>query len=361
MSALKTFPRWKREMRKEAILLTFLSLTALAFGPPVLKEKDTGGLKFYPCQIKSLAESNPPAVEARAFLLADYTTGTILLARNEHEKLPPASLTKIMTAILALENSSLSDSVTVSTRAAAADLPKLGLLPGQKISMEDLLHGLLLISANDAATAIAEHIAGTQEAFVEMMNRKASELGMKDTHFTNPQGFDDENHLSTAYDLWLLARYSLSNPIFARMVATSGWKGLTSINRFLSLYPGADGVKTGTTLMAGECLVASATRGNQKGLVILLNSPDRYGEAATLLDYYFRNYTLVPLSNPDLDLIKKPSGEVVSLKVEGEGSILVEKWKFPLLRFYRKLSPDELVVYLGDRVIFSRPLKRSEN
>jgi len=361
LRALKTFPRWKKEMRKKSILLTLLSLTALAFGPPVLKEKDVGGLKFYPCQIKSMVESTPPAIEARAFLLADYTTGTILLARNEHEKLPPASLTKVMTAILALENSSLSDVVTVSERAAAAELPKLGLLPGQKVSMEDLIYGLLLLSANDAATAIAEHVAGTQEAFVEMMNRKATELGMKGTHFANPQGFDEETHLSTAYDLWLLARYALSNPIFARVVATREWKGLSSTNRFLTLYPGADGIKTGTTPLAGECLVASATRGEQKGLVILLNSPDRYGEAASLLDYYFRNYTLVPLSNPDLDLIKNQSGEVISLKVEGENSILVERWKSLLLRFYRKLSPDELVVYFGDRAIFSRPLKRGEN
>lgn len=361
MNVLKTFHHWKKGMNKKSLLLTLLSLTALAFGPPVLKEKDAGGLKFYPCQIRNMVESIPPTIEARAFLLADYTTGAILLARNEHKKLPPASLTKIMTAILALENSPLSDSVTVSKRAAAADLPRLGLMPGQKIPMEDLLYGLLLLSANDAATAIAEHIAGTQEAFVEMMNRKATELGMKDTHFTNPQGFDEKDHLSTAYDLWLLARYSLSNPIFARIVATSEWKGLASTNRFLTLYPGADGVKTGTTPLAGECLAASATRGNQKGFVILLNSPDRYGEAATLLDYYFRNYTLVPLSNPALDLIRKPSGEVISLKVEGEDSILVERWKFPLLRFYRKLSPDELVIYLGDRAILSRPLKRREN
>ncbi len=347
-------------MRREALILTLLSLMTLAFGPPALREKDAAGLKLYPCQVREMAENRPPSIEARAFLLADYATGTILLARNERERFPPASLTKIMTAILALENSSPGDSVAVSEKAAEVEMPKLGLLPGQKVPMETLLYGLILISANDAAAAIAEHVAGSQEAFVEMMNRKAAELGMNDTHFTNPQGFDDEGHYSTAYDLWLLVRYALANPAFAALAATYEWGGFTSTNRFLALYPGADGVKTGTTPLAGECLIASATRRDQKGIAILLNSPDRYGDAASLLDYYFRNYALVPLSSPNLDVVKDPSGKVETLAVEGESYILVEKWKAPLLRFYRRLSPDELLIYLGDEVIASRPLKRVE-
>ncbi len=342
------------------IILAILSFTTMAFGPPALREKDAAGLKFYPCQLRELAGSSPPAIEAKAFLLADFTTGAVLLARNEHEKLPPASLTKIMTAILALEKSSLSDTVVVVKGATGMEPPALGLRPGQKVSMENLLYGLLLISANDAAAAIAEHIAGSQEAFVEMMNQKAAELGMQNTHFANPQGFDAEGHFSTAYDLWLLARYALANPTFAAMVSTRERGGLYSSNLFLSLYPGADGIKTGTTPLAGECLAASATRGNQKGVVILLNSPDRYGEAASLLDFYFRNYALVPLSQPALDLVKEPSGKVSVLKVEGGNHILVEKWKFPLLRFYRSVSSGELLVYLGDKVLFSRPLKVEE-
>jgi D-alanyl-D-alanine carboxypeptidase len=339
------------------LFLALLSLTTVAFGPPALRERDAAGLKFYPCQLRELAESHPPSVEAKAFLLADFTTGTVILAQNEHEKLPPASLTKIMTAILALEKSSLSDTVVVGKGVTGLEPPSLGLWPGQKISMENLLYGLLLISANDAAAAIAEHIAGSQEAFVEMMNQKAAELGMQDTHFVNPQGFDAEGHLSTAYDLWLLTRYALANPTFAAIVSTRERGGLFSSNRFLSLYPGADGVKTGTTPLAGECLAASATRGNQKGVVILLNSPDRYGEAASLLDFYFRNYALVPLSYPALDLVKGSSGEVSALKVEGGNYILVEKWKFPLLRFYRSISSGELLVYFGDKVLLSRPLR----
>ncbi len=348
-------------MRKGALILVLLNLLTLAFGPPALREKDAAGLKLYPCQVREMAGNKPPPIEARAFLLADYATGAILLARNEHEKLPPASLTKIMTAILALENSSPGDLVTVSRGATEVEMPKLGLMPGQKIPMEDLIYGLLLISANDAAAAIAEHIAGSQEAFVEMMNRKAAELGMNDTRFANPQGFDDDGHYSTAYDLWLLVRYALANPAFSALVATREHGGMISTNRFLFLYPGADGVKTGTTPLAGECLIASATRGNQRGIVILLNSPDRYGEAASLLDYYFQNYTLVLLASPGLDLVRKPTGETVKLKVEGEGFILAEKWKAPLLRFYRRLSSGELLVYFGDDVILSRPFKAAEN
>lgn len=343
-------------MYKKAFLLSLLSLTALAFGPPVLKERDIGGLKFYPCQVKSMASNQPPAIGAKAFLLADYATGTIILAKNEHERLPPASLTKVMTAILALENSSPSDLVTISQRASTVELPKMGLSSGQKIFMENLLYGLLLLSANDAAVAIAEHVAGKQEAFVEMMNHKAAELGMKNTHFTNPQGFDEDGHFSTAYDLWLLTQHALANQAFAAVVATYERGGLTSTNRFLTLYPGADGVKTGTTPLAGECLIASATRGNQKGVVVLLNSPDRYGEAASLLDYYFHNYTLVPLSSPGLDRVRKPSGEVVTLRVKGESLLLVERWKSFLLQFYRKVSSGELLVYFGDEIVLSRPL-----
>ncbi len=355
--------------RALAWLVLVLSLLNTGFGPPVLRERDFGGLRLYPSQLRAMQRPEPPEVNARAFLLADYSTGTVILARNEREPLPPASLTKVMTALIALERASPEEVVVVSERAAQAEGMRMGLLPGQKVRLRTLLYGLLLLSANDAAVAIAEHVAGSVDAFVELMNARAAELGMRDTHFVNPHGLDAEGHLSSAYDLFLLARYALANETFASIVASQALEDegyrFENSNRLLRLYPGADGVKTGTTEAAGECLIASATRGNRRGIAIVLDSPDRYGEAATLLEYYFNNFAVLPVEAgpPPLDSWVGPDGIRRYLSVEGDGALLLEKWQFFLVRPFRwvELAPDggvqgRMEFYLGDEVIESRPL-----
>jgi len=244
----------------------------------------------------------PEALSAASALLMDADTGAVLLARHPMERRPPASTTKIMTALLILEEGRLDDMVVIGERVGTVGGTGLGLRRGQRVMLRDLLWAILIKSANDAALAAAEHVGGSEEQFVEMMNAKAAALGMQGTHFMNPHGLDDPDHYSTAYDLAILAREALRNPTFARMVQTreaslvirTGRSGnvvkrktIRTHNQLLGQFFGADGVKTGYTSLAGRCLVASATRGERQLIAVLLNDTRRWVEAAALLEYGF--------------------------------------------------------------------------
>lgn len=230
----------------------------------------------------------------------DVESGRLLFGKNELERLPMASTTKIMTAILAIESGKLDDLVTVSSNAVRVEPSSIWLVAGEQMSLLHLVYGLMLRSGNDAACAIAEHLAGSVSAFAEQMNAKARELGMQHTNFANPHGLPDPNHYTTAYDLAKLSAYALRNRQFAAIVSTTRFAihneetGTSRVwynkNRMLELYPGADGVKTGWTRAAGHCLVASASRAGQRLVAVVLNSPDDWGETTALLDYGFANY-----------------------------------------------------------------------
>jgi len=213
-----------------------------------------------------------------------------------------ASTTKIMTAILAIENSKQTDMVSVSKRASIVGGSNADLFFGEKIQMSNLLYALMLPSGNDAAIAIAEHISGSVENFAELMNEKARKIGANETLYISPHGLDRENY-STAYDLALITRYCLSNPIFSKIVGTkvkSLWREAykkeaiyENTNEMLSIYSGADGVKTGYTGPAGRCVVTSATRNEWRVITVVLGSNsnnERYVDSSTLLDYAFDNY-----------------------------------------------------------------------
>ncbi|CBE67179.1 MAG: D-alanyl-D-alanine carboxypeptidase [Candidatus Methylomirabilis oxygeniifera] len=246
--------------------------------------------------------NDPEALSASSALLMDADTGAILFARHHMERRSPASTTKIMTALLILEEGQLDDKVLISERAAAVSGTGLGLRRGQRVVLRDLLWAILLKSANDAALAAAEHVGGSEEQFVARMNAKAASLGMQGTQFSNPHGLDHQDHYSTAFDLAILARQALRNPTFARMVQTreaqvailTGRNGsvvkrrvIRTHNQLLGQFSGADGVKTGYTSLAGRCLVASATRGDHQLIAVLLNDSRRWVEAAALLEYGF--------------------------------------------------------------------------
>lgn len=246
--------------------------------------------------------ADPEQLSAASALLMDADTGAILFARHHMERRSPASTTKIMTALLILEEGRLGEKVVITERAAAVTGTGLGLRRGQQITLRDLLWAILLKSANDAALAAAEHVGGSEERFVAQMNAKADSLGMGGTHFTNPHGLDNPDHYSTAYDLAILTRQALRNPTFARMVQTreaqlailTGRNGkvvkrkvIRTHNQLLDQFAGADGVKTGYTEQAGRCLVASATRGDHRLITVLLNDSRRWAEAAALLEYGF--------------------------------------------------------------------------
>nr|WP_244226753.1 D-alanyl-D-alanine carboxypeptidase family protein [Paenibacillus protaetiae] len=254
------------------------------------------------------AGEQPPNVytHAKASALIDVASGRLLYSSNGDEALKIASLTKIMTAIVAIEHSKLSSVVKTSNRAAGKEGSSIYLKPGEQMKLLDMLYGLMLRSGNDAATAIAEHVGGSEEGFVALMNEKAAYLGLSHTHFMNPHGLDAEGHYSSANDLAKLAAYSLKNPVFAKIVSTSvktapnpndPWDyKWTNKNKMLRLYEGADGVKTGYTKQALRCLVSSATRGGQQLAAVTINDGDDWNDHMKLLDWGFANYKLTPLA-----------------------------------------------------------------
>lgn len=252
--------------------------------------------------------AKPPTVGAKGAALMDVNSGRLLFGKNEEERLPMASTTKIMTAILAIESGKLDELVTVSSKAVQVEPSSIWLEAGEQISLLHLVYGLMLRSGNDAACAIAEHLAGSVSAFAEKMNEKAKELGMANTNFKNPHGLPDPDHYTTALDLAKLSAYALRNRQFTAIVSTTRFSILNrqtntprvwyNKNRMLEIYPGADGVKTGWTRAAGHCLVASANRGGQRLVAVVLNSPDDWGETTALLDYGFANFKPIPIIYP---------------------------------------------------------------
>ena len=245
----------------------------------------------------------PGEISAAAAVLVDGNTGEVLFARNPDEPRPPASVTKILTAMVILERGRLADTVTVSSRAAQVGGFQLGLRRGQRISLRDLLSALLVMSANDAAVAAAEHVGGSVWGFAGMMNATARRLGMTQSRFSNPHGLHQPEHYTTALDLARLTRVALGQPTFARLVRSReatitiwkpGRRGLVpqarvirNHNRLLGRVEGADGVKPGYTDAAGRCLVASASRGPQRMIAVLLNDPRRWSDATALLEFGF--------------------------------------------------------------------------
>lgn len=259
-----------------------------------------------------LSAAEPPRVSASSVLVMEWSTGTVLYERNAHTRRHPASLTKIMTALIALERGYLGDVVKVSEAAAYEAGSAMGLVPGARYTLEDLLYGAMLPSGNDACVAIAEHLGGSVENFVKMMNQRALELGAHDTHFCNPHGLTEEGHYSTAYDLAVITRYAMRLPAFRRIVSTpeyDAWRldkllphSVSSTNRLLWSYAGTEGVKTGTTAAAGECLIAAASRDGVRYITVVMDSLDRWEDTTRLLSWAFEQFTLVRSGKETMNL-----------------------------------------------------------
>jgi len=237
-------------------------------------------------------------VPAHSVLLKDLKTGRVLYEHEAGKRLSPASLTKIMSALVILENGRLDEFATVSRNAARAPKTHLRLRTGEVFRLEDLLKAMLIVSANDACLAAVEHVGGDEERFVTMMNAKAAELGLADTHFSNGCGFDGPEHYSTAEDLAKLSEIALRNPVFRELVREerdlivpiSGHRPylLHNTNRLLGRIPGVEGVKTGFTSKAGRCLIAKVSQNGSDLLVVILNSNRRWIMAKNLIDYGFK-------------------------------------------------------------------------
>ena len=258
------------------------------------------------------ANAAPAEVAAKSALLMDAATGTILYEQNSHEKLAPASVTKVMTMLLIMEaidsgRIGWDDSVTASEAAAAKGGSQVYLKVGETMTVTDMVKSIAVSSANDCACAMAEHLAGSEAAFVDQMNARAAELGMNDTHFVNCTGLDDDpnaaEHLTSAHDIAIMSRQLLMNHPDIRKFTTiwmdtirNGTFGLSNTNKLVRFYSGATGLKTGFTANAGYCLSASAQRDGMELIAVVMGSAtskDRFAACKQLLDYGFANYALV--------------------------------------------------------------------
>lgn len=279
-----------------------------------------------------------PAVSADAAILIDGSTGQILYEKNIHKKRPPASTTKIMTSLLAIESCLLEQNVTVSPKAASVGESSIYLQDNEVIPLQDLLYGAMLNSGNDACVAIAEHVAGTEENFVSLMNHTAKKLGAINTNFCNTNGLPHAEHYSTAYDLAVITKYAMQKSNFCEIVKTrsttisgpgNSKRNLSNTNQLLWSYSGADGVKTGTTNAAGPCLVSSAHKDGRHLIAVVLYSDDRYQDTIKLLDYGFEAFEEVVVATKGEHFttlnVAEGTSKTVSVVAAKSLSVLVPK------------------------------------
>ena len=239
--------------------------------------------------------TNAPSISARSAILIESSSGAVIFSKNPDEILPMASTTKIMTALVALENCDITKEIAISVDAIGVEGSSVYLYPEEKLTLEDLLYAMLLESANDAAAAIAIEVGGSIEGFAEMMNKKALELGLVNTHFENPHGLDGKTHYTTARELAIIAREAYSNGKFREIVSTykktiplnetEGVRLLMNHNKLLRGYDGATGIKTGFTKKSGRCLVSAAERDGLTFIAVTLNAPDDWQDHKNMLDY----------------------------------------------------------------------------
>jgi serine-type D-Ala-D-Ala carboxypeptidase (penicillin-binding protein 5/6) len=268
----------------------------------ILKEPKVKGLNINiqppaPYPVFS-GKDKPDFISAKSALVMDIPSGVVMFEKIPDQKLFPASTTKITTAIVALEYFKPQDILTVGK--IETNGSSMLLVEGEKITFENILYGLLVKSANDGAVVIAQNYPGGTEQFVSSMNKKAKELNMYNTHYVNPSGLDDENHYSSVKDLALISSYALKNPAFQKIVSTPSYSvtdvtgkkvhSFKNVNELLGKVWGVDGIKTGWTEAAEECLVASANRNGRRILTVVLGSLDRFGETEYLIEWAYANH-----------------------------------------------------------------------
>ena len=239
----------------------------------------------------SFFRADAAGTSAKAAAVINGDTGEVIYAHNADERLPMASTTKIMTALLIIEDCDLSEVITVPDEAVGVEGSSIYLKKDEVISVKDLVYGLMMRSGNDSAAALAIHHSGSVQKFAECMNARAAEMGARDTNFTNPSGLPDENHYTTASDLCLIACNAMKNEQFKKIVSarnyTGEYRSFVNKNKFLGLVEGANGVKTGYTISAGRCLVSSAEREGMDIVCAVLNCPDMYERSQKLIEQAF--------------------------------------------------------------------------
>lgn len=289
------------------------------------------------------------SVSAQFACLIDAQTGRVIYEKAAHERHSMASTTKIMTALVALENGKLDDVVMVGKNAAGTEGTSLYLKQGDRVLLSDLLYGLMLQSGNDAAIAIAEHVGKSTEQFATMMTSRAKNIGAENTVFKNPNGLDEDGHFTTAYDLAIITREAMKNKTFAEIVATKsktirdGTQTVTNHNKMLRMYPGCIGVKTGFTKKTGRCLVTAAERDGKKLIAVTLNAPNDWNDHTNMLDYGFQNTVRFPLiaAGMTVNAVTVRGGESESVEVTANND------------FYMTESPD--TKFQNAEIVFRLP------
>lgn len=319
--------------------------------------------------IPTFAVVGSPEITAQSGILMEKVTGEILFVQNEHEQLEPASVTKIMTMLLVMEaidggKIKISDRVTVSAYAASMGGSQVYLKENEQMTVEEMMKAVAVVSGNDAAVALAEHIAGSESGFVEMMNVRASELGMSNTHFENCNGLPADGHITTAYDIALMSRELMLNHPTVQDFTTiwidtirGGEFQLSNTNKLVRYYDGATGLKTGYTDSALFCLSATAERDGMELISVVMKgqtSDERFESAKALLDFGFANYGLLEIQvDKPIPSVAVKLGEVEHIQptLDGTGAMLVDKSKMELVTTEITVAEDvEAPVLQGQKV-----------
>lgn len=330
------------------VLLASLPLLS-GFGPPKLIDRESAPtVRLSVGELRQWAEqSDVPDVTAESYLVYDVTADQVLMARSPDTARPPASLTKLMTALLVFEHAGLEDTVTVVPDDLVGGAV-MGLRANEEVSVRDLLWGLLLPSGNDAAMALARHVGGDVDSFVEQMNARSRQMGLDATQFANPHGFDQAEHISSARDLLTVTLALWPNAEFRSIVGTAeitmDGRELRNTNEWLRRVDGAVGVKTGTTDLAGECLIAAVERDGHTVILVLLGSKDRYADAETLYSAYTRAFAWEAAGAAELTVLNRVvdgQGTVHFVQPTGAApTVLQYEPGVPPIRGFRRLEPE---------------------
>jgi D-alanyl-D-alanine carboxypeptidase len=331
-------------------LFVCLSLCLVGFGPPALLPggQDSSGTAITASTLAHVGRANPPTVQASSVALVDGDNGTLIWGKAPHQAWAPASMTKMMTALVALQAGHLDQLVTSDVDAAKMTGDSvMGLHPGERLSLHDLLYGLLVPSGDDAAIVIAEAVGGNQPAFVAQMNQEGTALGLTDTHFVNPHGLDANGHVSSPYDMIVIARAAMRFPLFRQIVATpqitiqGKWVyPLTNTNPFLGRRPGVVGIKTGHTDNALSAITVAQQQNGHLLYLTVMHSPDFSPDVAALLDYFAANDQWVTLALPTSPLNQLGGPQPQTLAVATDEAVYLPSWQAAQLAVQVDPEPD---------------------
>ncbi|MBN1399728.1 MAG: D-alanyl-D-alanine carboxypeptidase [Anaerolineae bacterium] len=325
------------------IVLATLSLCCLGFGPPRLGDSDMPRYPLTLHQIRAMRPHPLPEINAASALLVNLGTGRILYALNEHERLAPASLTKIVTALVALERGRQDQEMRVAREDLRA-YSVIRLQSGEELNLRQLLFAMLIPSDNAAAMTIARSLGGNVAAFVQWMNALMVEWNLQDTHFANPSGLDQAGQYASAFDMAIVARQAMENPVFAEIVRKHEWivagRIIKSTNELLNTYPGTIGVKTGTTDLAKECLITVVDRPAGRALCVVMGSEERFQDTRRLMDYYFANYSelRVHIEETPQSRYLDEEGNIHTFVTRQPAVFLISPWQMGAVSFYRRID-----------------------